>query len=155
MRPVRAFTLTARHARMTLPGGSTVDALTYNGTLPGPELRVREGDLVEVRLHNADIAEGVTIHWHGYDVPAGEDGVAGVTQDAVPVGGSFTYRFLAEQVGTFWYHSHQNSYQQVWSGPVRGTRGRTSERSGHSGHRGAVSTGSPAGRRRCWARIGK
>ncbi|MCI0687895.1 MAG: multicopper oxidase domain-containing protein, partial [Sporichthyaceae bacterium] len=39
-----------------------------------------------------------------------------MTQDAVPVGGSFTYRFLAKQVGTFWYHSHQNSYQQVWSG---------------------------------------
>jgi FtsP/CotA-like multicopper oxidase with cupredoxin domain len=114
--PVRSFTLTARHARVTLPGGSTVDALTYNGTLPGPELRVREGDLVEVTLHNADIAEGVTIHWHGYDVPVGEDGVAGVTQDAVPVGGSFTYRFLAKQVGTFWYHSHQNSYQQVWAG---------------------------------------
>ncbi|MCI0687896.1 MAG: multicopper oxidase domain-containing protein [Sporichthyaceae bacterium] len=75
--PVRSFTLTARHARVTLPSGSTVDALTYDGTLPGPELRVREGDLVEVRLHNADIAEDVTIRWHGYDVPVGEDGVAG------------------------------------------------------------------------------
>jgi hypothetical protein len=91
--PVRRFTMTARHAKITLPSGDTVKALTYDGTVPGPELRVREGELIEVTLHNADIAEGVTIHWHGYDVPNGEDGVAGVTQDAVPVGGSFTYRF--------------------------------------------------------------
>ncbi len=71
--PVRSFTLTARHARVTMASGSTVDVLTYDGTVPGPELRVREGDLVEVTLLNADIAAGVTIHWHGYDVPAGEE----------------------------------------------------------------------------------
>jgi FtsP/CotA-like multicopper oxidase with cupredoxin domain len=114
--PVRRFALTARHAAITRPDGSTVDALTYDGTVPGPELRVTEGDQVEVTLHNRDIAEGVTIHWHGYDVPNGEDGVAGVTQDAVPVGGTFVYRFIAEQVGTFWYHSHQSSYEQVGAG---------------------------------------
>jgi FtsP/CotA-like multicopper oxidase with cupredoxin domain len=114
--PVRSFTLTARHATLTRPNGSTVDALTYDGLVPGPSLRVTEGDTVEVTLRNADIAEGVTIHWHGYDVPNGEDGVAGVTQDAVPVGGTFTYRFVARQVGTFWYHSHQSSYEQVAAG---------------------------------------
>jgi FtsP/CotA-like multicopper oxidase with cupredoxin domain len=114
--PVRRFELTARHATITEPDGSIVDVLTYNGTVPGPELRVREGELIEVTLRNQDIAEGVTIHWHGYDLPNGEDGVAGVTQDAVAVGGSFTYRFLAKQVGTFWYHSHQRSYEQVGAG---------------------------------------
>jgi FtsP/CotA-like multicopper oxidase with cupredoxin domain len=114
--PVRRFSLTARHARITRPDGSTVDALTYDGTVPGPELRVTEGDQVEVTLHNGDIVEGVTIHWHGYDVPAGEDGVAGVTQDAVPVGGTFVYRFVARQVGTYWYHSHQSSFEQVGAG---------------------------------------
>jgi FtsP/CotA-like multicopper oxidase with cupredoxin domain len=114
--PVRRFSLTARHATITRPDGSTVDALTYDGAVPGPELRVTEGDQVEVTLHNGDIAEGVTIHWHGYDVPAGEDGVAGVTQDAVPVGGTFVYRFVARQVGTYWYHSHQSSYEQVGAG---------------------------------------
>jgi FtsP/CotA-like multicopper oxidase with cupredoxin domain len=114
--PVRRFTITARHAPLTRPDGSTVDALTYDGTVPGPELRVTEGDQVEVTLHNGDIADGVTIHWHGYDVPNGEDGVAGVTQDAVPVGGSFVYRFVARQVGTYWYHSHQSSYEQVAAG---------------------------------------
>ena len=53
---------------------------------PGPELRVRQGDLVEVTLRNKDVEDGVTIHWHGVDVPNAEDGVAGVTQDAVPPG---------------------------------------------------------------------
>ena len=53
------------------------------------------------------MAAGVTIHWHGVDVPNAEDGVAGVTQDAVAPGESYTYRFRADDAGTFWYHSHQ------------------------------------------------
>ncbi|GIG59617.1 hypothetical protein Lfu02_39890 [Longispora fulva] len=109
--PVRRFTLTARHA--TVRG---VAALTYDGTVPGPELRVTQGDVVEVTLRNADVAEGVTIHWHGYDVPNGEDGVAGVTQQAVRPGAEFTYRFLASRAGTYWYHSHQDSDAQVRAG---------------------------------------
>jgi len=93
--PTRRFTLTARQADVALPGGRTVHAWTFDGQVPGPPLTVTLGDLVEVLLRNADIADGVTIHWHGYPVPAGEDGVAGVTQDAVPPAGSFTYRFRA------------------------------------------------------------
>jgi FtsP/CotA-like multicopper oxidase with cupredoxin domain len=58
----------------------------------------------------------VTIHWHGVDVPNAEDGVAGITQNAVVPGESYTYRFRAEQVGTFWYHSHQVSSSQVRRG---------------------------------------
>jgi FtsP/CotA-like multicopper oxidase with cupredoxin domain len=58
----------------------------------------------------------VTLHWHGYDVPNAEDGVAGVTQDAVPPGGSHVYRFRAVQVGTFWYHAHQASSVEVDGG---------------------------------------
>ena len=54
-------------------------------------------------LRNADVDDGVTIHWHGIDVPNAEDGVAGVTQNAVCPGESYMYRFRAEQVGTFWY----------------------------------------------------
>jgi FtsP/CotA-like multicopper oxidase with cupredoxin domain len=77
---------------------------------------MKQGDLVEVVLHNEDIDQGVTIHWHGVDVPNAEDGVAGVTQNAVAPGGSHTYRFRAEQVGTFWYHSHQVSSSEVRRG---------------------------------------
>jgi len=109
-------TLTARRATVPLPSGKALDAWTYNGRVPGPELRVRQGDLVEVTLLNADIEEGVTIHWHGVDVPNAEDGVAGVTQDAVLPGRRYTYRFRVEQAGTFWYHSHQASSKQVRRG---------------------------------------
>ncbi|MGW4946545.1 multicopper oxidase family protein [Actinoplanes sp. NPDC004185] len=114
--PTRSFTLTARAAAVTLPSGKTVDAWTFNGRVPGPELRVTQGDLVEVALRNELPDTGVTLHWHGYDVPAGEDGVAGVTQDAVPPGGTFTYRFAAEDAGTYWYHSHELSSTAVRKG---------------------------------------
>lgn len=106
--PVRRFDLVAARQSVTLPSGAVVDGVTF-GSLPGPEIRVTQGDLVEVALRNKDVAEGVTLHWHGYDVPNGEDGVAGVTQDAVPPGSSFTYRLRADDVGTYWYHSHQRS----------------------------------------------
>ncbi len=92
------------------------DRFTLNGTTPGPEIRVEQGHVVEVRLRNESVPDGVTLHWHGVDVPNAMDGVAGVTQDAVPVGGEFTYRFVARQVGTFWYHSHQLSHEQVRGG---------------------------------------
>ena len=62
-----------------------------------------------MRVRNASVKDGITLHWHGYDVPAAMDGVAGVTQDEVPIGGEFTYRFVANQIGTYWYHSHQVS----------------------------------------------
>jgi FtsP/CotA-like multicopper oxidase with cupredoxin domain len=113
--PVRAFDLTARQQEVRLASGTEVSAWTY-GALPGPELRVTQGDLVEVTLRNADIAGGVSIHWHGYDVPNGEDGVAGVTQDAVLPGESFTYRFATPDPGTYWYHTHQVSAEGVRRG---------------------------------------
>lgn len=71
---------------------------------------------VRVALTNQDIEDGVTVHWHGYLVPNGEDGVAGVTQDAVAPGGSFTYRFVASDAGTYWYHAHQVSSEAVRRG---------------------------------------
>ena len=108
----------SRHGRRrsSSPPAGAVDALTFDGRSPGPELRVRQGDLVEVTLVNDDIAQGVTIHWHGVDVPNAEDGVAGVTQDAVLPGERYVYRFRAEQVGTFWYHTHQASSKEVRRG---------------------------------------
>ena len=114
--PDERFTLTAEHARVRLASGKTVDALTFNGRVPGPELRVHTGDLVEVVLRNKDVREGVTIHWHGVDVPDADDGVAGVTQNAVPIGGRYVYRFRVEQTGTFWYHTHQDSEADVRRG---------------------------------------
>jgi FtsP/CotA-like multicopper oxidase with cupredoxin domain len=111
--PDFATTLTAQKATVRLSSGKEISAWTFNGTVPGPELRVRQGDLVAVTLVNRDLDEGVSIHWHGVDVPNREDGVSGVTQDALRPGESYTYRFRAEQVGTFWYHTHQDAAEGV------------------------------------------
>jgi FtsP/CotA-like multicopper oxidase with cupredoxin domain len=108
--------LVARRGRIAVAGGRAVDGYTVDGTSPGPTLRVVQGQLVEVTLVNESVPDGVTLHWHGVDVPNAADGVAGVTQDAVPVGGRFVYRFVAEDAGTFWYHSHQVSHEQVQRG---------------------------------------
>jgi FtsP/CotA-like multicopper oxidase with cupredoxin domain len=112
----RQHTLTARTATVRLASGKDVDAWTYNGELPGPAITATEGDLIEVTLRNTDIEGGVTVHWHGYDVPCGADGAPGATQFAVPPGGEFVYRFRADQVGTFWYHTHQASHLGVRKG---------------------------------------
>jgi FtsP/CotA-like multicopper oxidase with cupredoxin domain len=109
-------TLTTRKQRFRLESGEQVDGYTVNGTSPGPVIRAVQGQLVEVKLVNESVPDGVTLHWHGVDVPNAADGVAGVTQDAVPIGKSFTYRFVADQAGTYWYHSHQVSHAQVQGG---------------------------------------
>ena len=108
------------------PGDPATDAEPWvAGPSPGSPLTAphlarrsvaRQGQLIEVHLRNESVADGVTLHWHGVDVPNAMDGVAGVTQDAVPIGGEFTYRFVADQAGTFWYHSHQVSNPQVAGG---------------------------------------
>ena len=99
--PDARFTLTARQADVRLPGGPLVHALTFDGRLPGPELRVQQGDLVEVTLRNEDIRGGVTIHWHVH---------------AVLPGHRYRYRFRAKQLGTFWYHTHQAAAKDVRRG---------------------------------------
>ncbi|GLX70020.1 multicopper oxidase family protein [Paenibacillus glycanilyticus] len=115
-KPDVSYTLTAEKKTVKLASGRAVEAWTYNGQIPGPELRFKKGQLVEVKLANKDIEEGVTLHWHGLDVPNAEDGVAGATQNAVMPGETHTYRFVAEQVGSFWYHSHQDSREAVEKG---------------------------------------
>lgn len=112
-----SFTLVAATGRQVI-GGAAQDVLTLNGSTPGPTLTVTQGDLVEVRLVNQDVAAGLTLHWHGIDVPGAEDGVAGVTEDAVPPGGDHVYRFVVPDAGTYWYHSHQLSTEQVARGLV-------------------------------------
>jgi len=108
--PLRSFTLVAEPAQI---GGQT--AWTFNGTVPGPELRVMQGDRLRVTLVN-DLPASTTIHWHGVRVSNAEDGVAGVTQDAVPPGATYSYEFVARDGGTFWYHSHQDTANQLTRG---------------------------------------
>ncbi|GIH08858.1 hypothetical protein Rhe02_69250 [Rhizocola hellebori] len=106
--PVSRFELTASR----LASG----AWGFNAQTPGPVLRASKGDTVEVLLRNTDIEEGVTLHFHGYPVPNGDDGTAGVTQEAVMPGQQFVYRFAADKAGTFWYHTHQVSHAGVKKG---------------------------------------
>jgi FtsP/CotA-like multicopper oxidase with cupredoxin domain len=108
--------LVARQGKVKLASGRVIDGYSINGKTPGPTIRVRQGALVEIHLRNANVAEGVALHWHGVDLPNAEDGVAGVTQDAVLPGQSHVYRFVAEDAGTYWYHSHQISHEQVIGG---------------------------------------
>lgn len=111
----RKFVLVAEQKEFTLQSGKKVKAWVYNGTI-APQLRVKEGEMIEIKLENKDIESGVTIHWHGYNVPNAMDGVPGMTQDIVKPGESFTYKFRANQVGTYWFHSHQQSSEQVQKG---------------------------------------
>ena len=105
--PVKSFTLTAQVGQV-----NGHEVWTYNGMVPGPELRVNQGDRVRVTLIN-HLPASTTIHWHGLRLPNAEDGVAGVTQQAVPPGGSYTYEFVVKDPGTYWYHSHQDTQHQV------------------------------------------
>lgn len=110
--PVKSFTLTASVASI---GGH--EAWAYNRTVPGPELRVTQGDRVRVTLVN-HLPDATSIHWHGLTVPGAEDGVAGITQDAVAPGRSYVYEFIANEAGTYWYHSHQDAMNQIPKGLV-------------------------------------
>ena len=80
------FQLATEESTLTV-GGKAVPGYTVNGTSPGPTLTAVQGQLIEVQLTNVSVKDGVALHWHGIDVPNSMDGVAGVTQDAVPVGG--------------------------------------------------------------------
>lgn len=113
--PTRAFTLVAEPGRLMIRRGQTVPVWTFNGAVPGPELRVQQGDVVRVTLVNR-LPVATTIHWHGLLGPNANDGVAGVTQDAVLPGHRFTYTFVARDPGTYWYHPHQKSAMEVDKG---------------------------------------
>ncbi len=108
----REFVLTASEFDWELMPGTTVRAWGYNGQMPGPELRVREGDLVRVALRN-ELRVPTTIHWHGVNLPPAMDGPAGLNQAAVDPGAEFIYEFLAKPAGTRWYHSHADPALQV------------------------------------------
>ncbi len=108
----REFVLTASEFNWELMPGTTVRAWGYNGQMPGPELRVREGDFVRVALRN-ELLVPTTIHWHGVNLPPEMDGPAGLNQAAVDPGAEFIYEFVAKPAGTRWYHSHADPALQV------------------------------------------
>jgi FtsP/CotA-like multicopper oxidase with cupredoxin domain len=98
--------------------GVRVTAWTYNGMVPGPELRIPYGQRVRFEVRN-ELPAPTTIHWHGIAVPNAMDGVSGITQKAIEPGASFTYEFNAIPAGrdspggTFIYHSHEQEDRQM------------------------------------------
>ena len=110
--PTVEIALTAQEVSWELAPGKPITAWTYNGTVPGHPIQVREGDRVRVTFTNR-LPEPTTIHWHGVDVPAAMDGVPDLSQAAVQPGATFTYEFDARPAGTRWYHTHANSARQL------------------------------------------
>ncbi|ALC16635.1 copper-resistance protein, CopA family [Desulfuromonas soudanensis] len=93
-------------------GGRRGRAITLNGTVPGPLLRLREGEDATIRVHN-ELGEDSSVHWHGILVPFEMDGVPGVSFPGIRAGETFTYRFPVRQSGTYWYHSHSGLQEQL------------------------------------------
>lgn len=122
-RGVKIFELTARPVKwLILPAWRDlpdvrVTAWTYNGQVPGPLIRVTEGDRVRIILKNA-LPAPTSIHWHGMRVPNAMDGVAepAITQRPVKPGETFTYEFTVKDPGTFFYHSHVQTDRQIPAG---------------------------------------
>jgi FtsP/CotA-like multicopper oxidase with cupredoxin domain len=115
--PVRQFTLVAAAGRLSLvgPPHPDTDVWCYGGRVPGPEIRLRQGDRVSIAVENR-LAEETTVHWHGVRVPNAMDGVPHLTQKPIAPGETFVYKFDCQDAGTFWYHPHQHSFAQVGRG---------------------------------------
>jgi FtsP/CotA-like multicopper oxidase with cupredoxin domain len=111
----KQFELTAKIVKWEVAPGKLVDAWTYNGTVPGPTIKVNDGDKVRVILHN-QLPESTSIHFHGIHTPNDMDGVPDITQEPVKPGADFTYEFVAKGPAVGMYHSHQDAVKQVPNG---------------------------------------
>ena len=96
-------------------GSSPTPVWAYNGTTPGPVIRVKQGEKVKIRLINK-LDQPTSIHWHGVRIDNAMDGVAGLTQEPVKPGESFDYEFIARDAGTYWYHTHNRAWEQLARG---------------------------------------
>ena len=105
-------------ARQRLVGAAypATDVWAYNGRVPGPELRFRQGERLRIEVENA-LGVDTTVHWHGVRLPNAMDGVPNLTQPPIAAnGGRFTYDFALPDAGTFWYHPHLGAAEQVARG---------------------------------------
>jgi FtsP/CotA-like multicopper oxidase with cupredoxin domain len=114
---VRTVALRPAPARLRLAGAANpaTDVWAYNGAVPGPLIRARIGDRLSVEVENA-LADETTVHWHGLRVPNSMDGVPHLTQKPIAPGQRFVYEFDLKDSGTYWYHPHANSAEQVERG---------------------------------------
>jgi FtsP/CotA-like multicopper oxidase with cupredoxin domain len=108
--------LVAAPTRASLIGSAPqTEVWAYDGTVPGPEIRVRQGDRLRVLVENR-LPQETTVHWHGVRTPNAMDGVPHLTQKPIAPGETFEYEFECRDAGTFWYHPHVRSFEQVERG---------------------------------------
>src|SRR5215472_6829887 len=114
---IKEYRLGAKLAVANLTGEGHPDTTVwaYDGTVPGTELRIRHGDPLRIVVNNK-LGEDTTVHWHGIRLPNPMDGVPGLTQPPIRPGESFTYEFTPPDAGTFWYHPHADTLQQLGRG---------------------------------------
>lgn len=115
--PMPAYRLVARAGHAHLVGAPHPETAVwaFDGQVPGPEIRVRQGERLQVTVENR-LDEETTVHWHGLRVPNAMDGVPHLTQPPIAPGASFVYEFEVPDAGTYWYHPHQRSFEQVGRG---------------------------------------
>ena len=112
---VKVFEVTCTEGPWETTPGQSVPAMMYNGLVPGPEIRITEGDRVRVICKN-EMTQSTAIHFHGVLVPNAMDGVPFITQDPIVPGATFNYEFTARNPGSHMYHSHHNAAEQVTKG---------------------------------------
>ena len=109
---VKEYRLTTQVMRWSILPTVQVGAYTYNGTVPGPWIRLTVGDRVRFAVKN-DLPEATSVHWHGLQIPNDQDGAAGVTQKPIKPGETFAYEWTVPPTpGTFFYHTHFNADRQ-------------------------------------------
>ncbi|MFJ7352747.1 multicopper oxidase family protein [Phyllobacterium sp. NPDC097923] len=109
--------ITASPARSALTGSTRpeTDVWAYDSQVPGPTLRIRQGEPARITVANK-LDQGTTVHWHGIRLPIAMDGVPSISQPLIEPGETFTYTFTPPDAGTYWYHPHANSLQQLGRG---------------------------------------
>ncbi|MEY4754433.1 MAG: hypothetical protein RJA44_2108 [Pseudomonadota bacterium] len=112
---VKEFHLVAEPVQREMAKGMTAQLWGYNGSSPGPTIEVVEGDRVRIFVTNR-LPEHHAVHWHAQRLPNGMDGVAGLTQPAIPPGKTYVYEFEARRSGTFMYHPHADDMLQTAMG---------------------------------------
>lgn len=112
---VKVFHLTAEPIEWEVAKGLKIKTWGYNGSVPGPMIEVCEGDRVRIYVTNK-LPAPTSVHWHGVLIMCGMDGVAGVTQPAIPLGETFLYEFIFPDAGTFMYHPHFDGMTQEGMG---------------------------------------